>query len=895
MAETYPTNADWATFSALLDQALDLPHDGRTRWLESLPPEHDAIRPRLRRLLSSSGRGEASGFLKTIPKVDVRDSNTPDSTEDPPPAPESIAPYRVIRRLAVGGMGTVWLAHRTDVMVNRRVALKLPRGARLGVGFAERLAEEREILAALNHPNIARLYDAGITCSGKPYLALEYVAGRPIDVYASARQLSLRARLRLFLLVARAVAHAHARLIVHRDLKPNNILVTDDGDVKLLDFGIAKLLEDGRKTETTSDEAEGRLLTPEYASPEQMAGEPLGIATDVYSCGVILYELLTGVRPRKERDATIPRRPSDASSSSAIRRALRGDLDAIVLKALQVRPDDRYDTINALADDIDRCLHHLPVHVRAHSEWYRVSKFVARNRVGVAAVLAVLLTILAGTGLVAWQAHVAFTERTRALEVKDFLVTLFEEASPYNNGSRPLSAVDWLKQAKSRIDRRLEDRPALRVELLNIVGMSLLSLQDTSAADEVLTQAIREGTAHLGPGHPETLRARVLRMPVYRYRGAPKEGRAELEGLLPALRATKGLEEDLVIALKNKAHLEIDDGRYAVAERAAQEAVDVGRRALGDRHPEFVAALLTCAYAYQYSRTADEALAAADVAYHTARTVFSDTPKHPRIIEGRLLYGRALGEAGDVERGVEELEQTVRDAANVFGPSSRMVGFFSLPLAEFQMETGRISESLENSRHALSIIERHTRPQSFRYAAAIHQRGTALLAANRAEDALPDLTAASETLRQILPAQHSVTRGFEADQALALARAGKHREADALLQTLLPKTGSPVDPAQSKALHVMAVARRLTGDFVAALDFQQAALRSTPAGRATDLGRMRILTEIGLTLFALGQPQRAVTSLEQALTLSRQRQIDTAPDRVVIVTALRRAKEEAGL
>jgi tetratricopeptide (TPR) repeat protein len=383
-------------------------------------------------------------------------------------------------------------------------------------------------------------------------------------------------------------------------------------------------------------------------------------------------------------------------------------------------------------------------------------------------------------------------------------------------------------------------------------------------------------------------------MPVYRYRGAPKEGRAELDGLLPALRAQKGLEEDLVIALKNQAHLEIDEGRYAVAERAAQEAVDVGRRALGDRHPEFVAALLTRAYAYQYSRNAEEALDAADVAYRTARTVFSDTPKHPRIIEGRLLYGRALGEAGDVERGVEELEQTVHDAANVFGPSSRMVGFFSLPLAEFQMETGRITESLENSRHALSIIERHTRRQSFRYAAAMHQRGTALLAANRPADALPDLTAAGETLRQILPAQHSVTRWFQADQALALARAGKHRDADALLQTLLPTSGAPVDSAQSKALHVMGVARRLAGDFSAALRFQQNALRSTPSGSTTDLRRMRTLTEIGLTLLALGQREQAVPPLEQALALSRQRQIDTAPDRVVVAAALRRAQIEAG-
>ncbi len=615
-------DAEWATLSGLLDRALELPDDRRARWIENLPSEHDAIRPRLRRLLFASGSVEASKFLQTIPKVDARARANGDSAEDPPPAPETIAPYRVLRRLAVGGMGTVWLARRTDLMVNRPVALKLPKGAWRGAAFAERMAEEREILAALNHPNIARLYDAGITSSGHPYLALEYVEGRPIDEYANSRQLTIHARLRLFLLVARAVAHAHARLIVHRDLKPTNILVTDEGDVKLLDFGIASLLGDSRIGEATGTDSGPRLLTPEYASPEQIAGAALGIASDVYSSGVVLHELLTGVRPRRGEGAA--RRPSELVSDPRVRRALRGDLDAVVLKALAMQPEDRYDTVNALADDIDRCLHNHPISARPDSEWYRFSKFVTRNTIVVAAVAAVLIAVLTGTGLAAWQAHLALTEKARALEVKDFLISLFEDASPYNSGARAPSAVDWLKQAKARVDRRLGDRPALRVELLNIVGASLLNLQDTTAAGDVLTQAIQEGSDRLGPDHPETLRARVLMTHVYRFRGGAKEGLAEIARLLPVLRATKGLDDDLAIALKNQAHLEIDAGRYDAADRAAQEAVDVSLQALGDRHPEYVAALLTRAYAYQYSRAPDTSLQAAENAYRTALAVFSD-------------------------------------------------------------------------------------------------------------------------------------------------------------------------------------------------------------------------------------------------------------------------------
>jgi serine/threonine-protein kinase len=399
----------------------------------------------------------------------------------------------------------------------------------------------------------------------------------------------------------------------------------------------------------------------------------------VYSSGVILHELLTGLRPRPRRS-----RPNGPSSDPLAQRALRGDLAAIVRKALEPRPDDRYDTINALADDIDRYLCNHPVHARPSGEWYRVTKFVARNRAVMGAVAAVLVTVLAGTGLAIWQTHVALTEKARALEVKDVLIALFRDANPYNSGARAPSAVDWLKQARVRLDRRLEDRPGLRVELLNILGKTLLNLQDTSAAGEVVTQAVREGMLRLGPDHPETLRARVLMTPVYRFSGRTSELRAELDQLLPVLRTTKGLEEELTIALKNKAHLEIDDGRYDAADRAAQEAVDVSLHALGALHPESVAAQLIRAHVYQVSRAPEEALRAAESAYRTAMGVFADAPRHPRIIEGRLLYGRALGAAGDAVQGVAQLSQAVSDAAEVFGPESRMVGTFSVRLAELQ-------------------------------------------------------------------------------------------------------------------------------------------------------------------------------------------------------------------
>jgi serine/threonine-protein kinase len=479
-----------AALSALLDRALELPDGERTRWIGSLPPEHGQLRPRLERMLSASRPGVTSRFLETIPKVHsgsvdehaaFEHAGAPD--ERMPPSAEA-GPYRIARKIADGGMGTVWLAYRTDVMVNRPVALKLPRRAFHSGQLAARIAEEREILAALNHPNIARLYDAGIAAGGQPYLALEYVEGRPIDEFVAARKQTIPARLRLFLLVARAVAHAHGRLVVHRDLKPSNIMVTEEGDVKLLDFGIAKLLDDGRFAGGGNAESSARLLTPDYASPEQLAGEPLGVATDVYSSGIVLYELLTGTRPSLDERLAAGRRPggraqpgvrppSTVARDPATRRALLGDLDAIVLKAIAERPEERYATIGLLADDIDRYLQHQPVLARRATLRYRAAKYIARNTVAVAAAVAVLAATLAGTGLAAWQAHVALREKAHAVEVRDFLTTLFRDASPYNSGQRAMSALDWLKHARARVDRGLEKRPALRVEMLNIVGASL--------------------------------------------------------------------------------------------------------------------------------------------------------------------------------------------------------------------------------------------------------------------------------------------------------------------------------------------------------------------------------------------------------------------------------------
>ncbi len=319
--------ASWVVLNRLLDTALDLPANERALWVDNLGPEYDSVKDRLRDLLSRADQpGALIGSLGALDALGESESSSSEVSG------ETVGPYRLLRELGRGGMGIVWLAERIDGMINRPVALKLPRG-HWSATLSERMARERTILAALTHPNIARLYDAGVTAEGNPWLALEYIQGRPIDEYCRAKNLSIQERLLLFLDVAAAVAHAHSRLVVHRDLKPSNVLVTDDGQARLLDFGIARLLEDDGRTESDLTQVGGCALTPEYASPEQIQGGPIGIASDVYSLGVVLYELLTGRRPydikRDSRaaleDAILeaePKKPSDAATTAALRRRI---------------------------------------------------------------------------------------------------------------------------------------------------------------------------------------------------------------------------------------------------------------------------------------------------------------------------------------------------------------------------------------------------------------------------------------------------------------------------------------------------------------------------------------------------------------------------------------------
>ena len=472
----------WTQLNRLLDEALDLPLVDREHWLASLGPENEPLKVRLCALLTQASSIQASSFLAPPNFGSLALSEFPEDGDQPRFGPDAdqpgaiVGPYRLLRSIGAGGMGAVWLAERADGLFQRQVALKLPRGAWPRADLVERMARERDILASLTHANIARLYEAGITAGGRPYLALEYVEGSTIDAYCAGQRLDTSARVRLFLQVVEAVAYAHARLVVHRDLKPSNILVTKEGQVRLLDFGIARLLDEGSVRDTPLTELSGRPHTPEYASPEQITGGPLGVATDIYSLGVVLYELLAGTRPRRLRHdstgaleaavfETEPGPPSAAAREPARRKVLRGDLDTIVLKALREKPVDRYATVNALGEDLERYLGGCPVLARPDSAWYRLSKFVRRNALAVGAAT-FLIVSLAVFGIVsnrqarvlAEQRRIAQTERDTAEQVVRVLIDLFETTNP---AVRPDGESDPARRIPRWCRRPLARAPAL--------------------------------------------------------------------------------------------------------------------------------------------------------------------------------------------------------------------------------------------------------------------------------------------------------------------------------------------------------------------------------------------------------------------------------------------------
>ena len=414
------TPEQWQSISAYLDQALELEEPERTEWLAALAQNDPAMAALLSRVLADREQEGFSQFLAGPTPIPL------DEIQHATLLGRHVGPYVIEAEVGRGGMGSVWLARRADGRFEGRVSIKFVHAAWIGLIGEQRFFTEGKLLGHLDHPNIARLIDAGALDATQPYLVLEYVEGEPIDAYCDRQELGVEERVRLFLSVHAAVAHAHSHLIVHRDIKPANIFVTRDGTVKLLDFGIAKLLDDEAGSAALT-KSSATALTPQYAAPEQLLGQAVSTATDVYSLGLVLYMLLTGTHPfcantRSTSEllravlADSPPRASSVAKMATIRGAsLQGDLDTILAKALKKDAAERYAAVAAFAEDLRRFLFHQPISARADTVTYRIAKFVRRNRGSVVTGLLVAIGLIATSAFALTQMHSARAQRDIAV------------------------------------------------------------------------------------------------------------------------------------------------------------------------------------------------------------------------------------------------------------------------------------------------------------------------------------------------------------------------------------------------------------------------------------------------------------------------------------------------
>ena len=506
---------EWKVLSPFLDKALELNEEEREAWIDEQPPE---VARRLTELLREYRGLSTDGFLdQTSVELPIATTSL---------TGQSIGVYQLVSQIGEGGMGSVWLAERVDGRFERRVAVKFLNIALMGRGGEERFKREGRILGLLVHEHIAELLDAGVTAAGQPYLVLEYVEGQEIDRYCDDRRIDVQTRIHLFLDVLEAVAKAHANLIVHRDLKPSNILVRNDNCVKLLDFGIAKLVEGSDRAGTRQNPtiAGGQVLTPQYAAPEQLQGKAITIATDVYALGVLLYLLLTGQHPNGGRGHLSPAdlvkaivdcdpaRPSDVvkqtrtmgdlawvnaanrdTTPDRLRRALRGDLDTIVAKALKKEPAERYSSVTEFAEDLRLFLRNRPISARPDALSYRVVKFVRRNRVAVALAALAIVGTAAGVAGTYLQARTARMERDQALRqlaraerASGLNELLLSDVAPVG---KPLTANQLLEREEQIVEREHNPDPSNHVELLLSLGDQYSGADENQKAFHVLDEA----------------------------------------------------------------------------------------------------------------------------------------------------------------------------------------------------------------------------------------------------------------------------------------------------------------------------------------------------------------------------------------------------------------------
>ena len=830
----------WARIEALVDAAADIAPADRPAFLDRECRTPDgradaALREEAEALLALDA--DASRFFDAA--ADRLASVAAQAGEVP--APERVGPWRLVREIGRGGMGTVHLAERADGRFDQTAALKLVRPG-LADGLADRFRAERQILARLDHPAIARLIDGGQADDGRPFLVMEHVDGEPVTAYCDRRRLAVNERIALFESVCEAVQFAHSRLVVHRDLKPSNVLVaeTDAGPrVKLLDFGIAKLLDDGDDALVTT--AGERMMTPEYAAPEQVRGEATTTATDVYALGVLLYELLTGARPtagargRHAVEAAVlntePARPSDAvtvsvptggrvppdpagsdaapgdtaglraTTADRLRRRLRGDLDRIVLKALAKEPERRYASAAALADDLKRHVAGLPIEARPASTRYRMATFARRHRVSVALAALALVAVVGGAGAALWQARAARAEATRAeAEAKraqgtsDFLIELLSTANPDQSRGDTLTVPEAIEISLATVDEALADEPMTRAAVFSAIAWVMRDTGDYARSDSLYgraSAALRIAGAagadtlvlasDIASGHGSSLWSQnrfAEAEPHYRQALALSRRLGDPE-------AVAGSMSDLALVLR-------ETGRDAEALALVEQALAQYRAIGGPDDPSALIVAGNFAGALIDARQLDRARTVADETLAGQRRVLGAAP-HPDVSNALSVVGSvALGQGryADAEAAFRETHAMRRA---LYGDDHENTAGALGNLAHVVLAQGRPAEALPMAQRSLAVYER-TFPDNPGWTVIFRTLvGLSMADAGDAAAAVPLLRRAVADGAAYLEDSPNTDLARGA-LALALDRAGQRAEA----QRVLPTVGDRINDARGR-------------------------------------------------------------------------------------------------
>ena len=807
-------DALWSRIEPLLDEALELPPSSRPAFLDRVCSGDAELRTALEQMIASAEsvdrRLDAGGVDFAMPLITslARDDELVATFE--PGA--QIGPFRIVSEIGSGGMGIVYLAERSDPTLRQQVALKvMRRGLERGRGLRQRFLEERQILASLHHPHIATLFDGGVSAEGEPWLAMEYIEGVPLDRFARERALSVAQRLQLSLDVCDAVQYAHQHLVVHRDLKPSNILVTPEGTVKLLDFGIARLLDSadaaGADARATLTRAGTQPFTPEYASPEQVFGEPISTSSDVYALGIVLYELLTGDRPIRfaERPVvewgTIVRDavPAPPSSVSGAPRSLRGDLDTIVLKAIRQEPSRRYASAEQLADDIRRHLAGLPVRARADSWSYRAGKFVRRHRLALAASIALTVAVLGGAAATARQARVARAEAVKAGKARDFLVSIFAGADPRQVRGEKLTAREVLDRGARQVDSAFADQPELQLDLFGALGSVYYNLGMYAQADTLFDRSVRlacrlygandmrcatrldqladaraDGgkfasaeslyvralaivSARTGKGErfADSLHAAVLgNLGVLRdYLGRYGESETTTRQSLAIYLSTKGSDNlNVAMQLVNLNSVLLDENNVAGADSAIRAGVAIERRHLPPDSPSLLIALNNLAGTLDLQGKYDSAALVETEVLQTYRRVYPDGHDDLATAENNIAAYRLR------MNDFAAAEQSAREAVAMFekvdGGSHPHTIRATITLGKAQLAQGKLPDAASTFDRAAAEISRSV---GLKHPLSIETRywtGRTQAAAGNRADAETTMTGALASARTLLPANH---------------------------------------------------------------------------------------------------------------------------------------------